>query len=583
MNLAFTPQKGSAGLLFADRLPSTHSVTGPQALNGALLPSDHADFLLLAANDLRQFIGQVPGSGPIRGVWVYNDTVYAFRDTTDGTAGAMWRATTAGWAQFAFGTEIQFTAGTGLISPGDTIGNAASPTATATVVAVLLRTGAFSGTAVGTLVIAPTGGTFAAGPIFKGATQVATAATGATAITRRPGGRGEFFNYNFTGSTYATKMYGADGVNLAFEFDGTNYIPIRTGMVADTPRHVIAHKGYLFLSFLAGLQYSSISNPYSWTVALGAGEISTSKPITGFLPQGGNAAGSSLAIFTDERTFILYGTSSADFRMVSSIFDVGYLPYTLQQVSNNAYGMTSRGIQALITTLDYGDFDYASVSHMIQPLITRKRGLECASTALRNKNQYRVFFSDGTAVTVGLTGDKQSGILPLNYNRPVLCIISAPLSNGTEVTFFGSDDGYIYQDNIGTSQDGAAIEAWARLPFNNLKSPRIRKRYRRAIFEVVTEGYSSVNISYDLGYANPAVAQAAPQADRALAGGGGFWDQFTWDRFNWDTQYVANPVLSIDGTEKNLGLLFYSNRAQDQAHTLQGVTLIYTPRLLERS
>ena len=558
------------------------TTAGAMAQNGATTASAHADYLLLAANDQRQFIQVVPGSGPIRGVWVYNDVLYAFRDNAAGTAGAMYKATTAGWVQIVFNSEVQFTAATAQINVGDTITGGTSG-ATGVVIAALLRTGTWTVSGVGSLVIGSTTGTFTSGEAIKVATvSRATTSAVSAAITRLPGGRGEFFNYNFTGSTNTTKMYGADGVNIAFEFDGTTYIPIRTGMVTDAPSHVIAHKGYLFLSFLASVQYSALGNPYAWTTVLGSGEIDCSRNISGFLPQGGNANGSSLAIFTAERTFVLYGTSNADFKLVSSIFDIGYIPFTLQQVSNNAYGMTARGIQALITTLNYGDFDYASVSHMIQPLITKKRGLELASTALRNKNQYRVYFTDGTAITVGLTGDKVSGMMVLNYSRPVRCICTATLSTYQEVTYFGSDDGYVYQDSVGTSQDGAAIEAWCRLPFNNDKSPRVRKRFRRAVFEVAVDGYSQVNISYDLGYGNPNVQPSAPTTDQVLSGGGGYWEQFTWDQFNWDAAIVSTPTLSIDGTEKNIGLLFYTNRAQDQSHTLQGVTLVSTQRILER-
>lgn len=559
------------------------ATTGVILQNGALIPSDHADYALLAANDQRAFIFVVPGSGPIRGVWVFNDVVYAFRDNAGGTAGQMWKATTGGWVQVAFGTEIQFTNAVGQINVGDTVTGGTSG-ATAIVLATLLRTGTWTASGVGTLIISPIGGTLVTGEPIKVATVTkATSSTGSTAITRAPGGRMEFFNYNFTGSTNTTKMYGADGINTAFEFDGTTYIPIRTGMASDKPSHIMAHKGSLFLSFLASVQYSALGNPYAWTVVLGAGEIDCSSSVTGFLPQAGNGSGSSLAIFTAERTFILYGSSSADYNLVSSIFDMGYIAFTAQQVSNDAYGMTSRGIQALLTTLNYGDFDYSSISHMIQPLITKKRGLESASTTIRTKNQYRVFFTDGSALVVGLTGDKVSGILPLNYARPVRCVCSTTLTTGTEVCYFGSDDGYVYRDSVGTSQDGTPIEAWVRLPFNNDKSPRVKKRFRRAITEVVAEGYAQVNVSYDFGYGNPDVQPSAPAADTVLVGAGGYWDQFVWEQFTWDSPFVANISTSLDGCETNISMLYYSNRAQDSAHTISGTTLISTPRRLSRA
>lgn len=550
--------------------------------DGAPLPSDHADYKLLAANDLRNDIATIPGSGPIRGVAVYNDVVYAFRDNVGGTAGNMYKATTGGWVQVAFKTKLPFTNAVGQVNVGDTITGATSG-ATATVVGALLRTGTWTASGVGILVISSVTGTFASGEAIQvGGVTKATSSAASSAITRAPGGHVESVNYNFTGSTANTKLYGADGVNPAFEFDGTNYFPIATGMAVDTPQHVYCHRGYLVLSFLGSVQLSALGNPYAWTVVLGASEISTGDPVTGFLSQSGTSAGASLAIFTAGKTFILYGTGTNNFQLVASNFDLGYLPYTCQQVSNDAYGMTARGIQALITTLNYGDFDYASISHMVQPLILKKRGMECASTTLREKNQYRIYYTDGTALAVGLTGDKVSGICPLNYGKPVRCIVTATLSTGQEVTYFGSDDGYVYQDNTGTSFDGNPLEAWARLPFNNDRSPLVRKCFRRAVLEVVAEGYAQVNASYDLGYGNPQVQPSAPQADQVLSGAGGYWDQFTWDQFVWDAQVIANPVLSLDGTEKNISLLFYSNRAQDAAHTISGITLITSQRALQR-
>jgi len=118
----------------------------------------------------------------------------------------------------------------------------------------------------------------------------------------------------------------------------------------------------------------------------------------------------------------------------------------------------------------------AALYFLIQPYIDTRAGMATCSTTLRTTNQYRLYFNDNTALVVGFTGEKISGILPLNYGIPVRCICSTPLSTGTEVTYFGSDDGYVYQDSIGTSFDGDAIEAWIRPVFNNLGSPRVRKQ-----------------------------------------------------------------------------------------------------------
>ena len=557
------------------------TTTSSTIQNGASSPSDHADFALLAANDLRADILAVPGSGKIRGVFVYNDVVYAFRNNAGGTAGDLYKSSSSGWVKVNFGTEIQFVSGTAAINIGDTITGATSA-ATATVIKVLIRTGSWGSSAAGTLIIGSVAGTFQNGEGLKvGGASKATSSSLATAITRNPGGRVEAILANFSGSTNDQKVYGADGVNYAFEFDGTNYIPIRTGMATDTPLHIAFFKSSLWLSFRGSLQFSAVTNPYAWTAILGAGEFSTGEQITGLLVYGGTQYGASMTVFTLSQTHTIYGNSSADFKLVPSIFEMGYADYTMQLVSNNTFGLTARGIQSLITTLTYGDFDYSSVSHKVQPYIAARRGMQTASVSNKTRDQYRVFFNDGTALVVGLTGDKTNGLMPLNYGRVVQCICTATLTTGLEVTYFGSDDGYVYKDYTGTSFDGGSIESWIRPSFNHIRSPMLRKRFRRAIFEVKPEGYSSVTVGYDLAYAtNDIMAPVQTTSNQIF--GGGFWDQFYWESFTWDTPLVNSINLSLDGTEKNISFLFYSNRAQDKSHTVQGVTLLYTPRRLDR-
>jgi len=558
------------------------TATSAANLSGATTTSADADYALLAANDRRNDIQAVPGSGAIRGVWIYNDVVYAFRDNAGGSAGDIYKHTSSGWSKITLGREIQFITGSAQISVGNTVTGATSG-ASAVAVAVLLRAGTWGGTGVGTIVFATVTGAFTSGENLQvGGLTKAVSSSVDTAITRAPGGRLEFVNANFTGSTATKKMYGADGVNKAFEFDGTTYVPIRTGMTTDTPLHIVEHRNYLFLTFNGSLQFSGVGDPYSWTAVLGAGEIATGEVITGLMPQGGDTTNSSLAVFTQGKTYILYGSSSSDFKLVHSTYDLGFSAYTVQPVGNNTFGLTSRGVQSLITTLTYGNFEYASITHLIQPLLTAKRGLEVSSNTLQTKGQYRLFFTDGTGIVIGLTGGQINGVMPINYGISVRCIVTDNLSTGEEVTYFGSDNGYVYKDNTGTSFDGSVVEAWIRPAFNNLQSPRLRKRYRRAIFEIKPEGYCSVNVAYDLGYGNPAVSASGTIPATTLSGTGGYWDSFYWESFVWDTQIFADPSISINGTEKNISFFFYSSRAQDKPHTVQGLTLLYSPRRIER-
>jgi len=557
--------------------------TTASALQGAASRELDAEYLYLAAEDLRQDILAVPGSGQVRGVFRYKGIVYAMRDNLGVTAGDMWKSTAAGWVQVPFGTEIQFTGAVGQIFDGDTITGLTSG-ATATVTRAMLRTGTWTVAGVGTLILSSVVGVFQNGEALRvgGVTKV-TSSSLATAIARLPGGRVEAKLANFTGSASTKRIYGADGVNFGFEFDGTNYIPIRTGMAVDTPLHVAEHKYHLFFSFQASLQNSSPAAPYAWTAVTGAAEFATGDNITGILTQGGNSDTSSLAVFTQGRTYMLYGTSIANFKLISTVDDIGCYDYMAQPIGNDQLSLNNRGIQRLQTTLNYGNFLYASVSQKIQPLITASRGKQTESVSLRTRNQYRNYFSDGSVIVVGLTGDKISALMPLDYGLAVRCMWTEDdETEQDEQTFFGSDDGFVYQDNVGTSFDGADIPAWIRLSFNFQKNPRMRKQYRAAVVDLVSEGFSKIRVNYDLGYGTPEVAQGTGVIEQQLLAAGGYWDQFIWDEFTWDAQAVNNPRIAIDGIEKNISIVFFSERHQDDPHTLQGSNMLFTPTRLER-
>ena len=171
--------------------------------------------------------------------------------------------------------------------------------------------------------------------------------------------------------------------------------------------------------------------------------------------------------------------------------------------------------------------------------------------------------------------------MPLLYPNPVTCYWVDETDGGDEVCYFGSTNGFVYQDNIGTSFDGDDIEAWIRLPFNHLGSPRYRKRFRRMILDMTVQAYSSLQIGYELGCGtntvNPGVTQTA-----TTYGGGGYWDSFTWDSFTWDAQPINQPSLDLTGTEKNLSVLAYSKSSVYSQVSIQAITFNYSVRRLER-
>ena len=553
--------------------------TGAQVVDGAATAALHATYRNLAADVYRALIAAVPGSGSILGVWVYDDVVYAFRNNAGATAVDMYKSTASGWSQVALGRELSFTSGgTYVVAEGDTITGATSA-ATAVVTRVVLTSGSWAaGTAAGKFIFASDTGTFQAENLNVGANlNVATIAGDSSAITFAvPTGRFEFVNANFAGGVTTQRMYGCDGKNRGFEFDGTVFVPIDTGMTTDRPEHVAAHKNHLFFSFIGSVQHSSPGNPYVWSAVVGASEIALGDRITGFILQPGGATEAALAIVTRNEISVLYGTSTSDWELIPFKQQAGGYAHTLQRLGPTIM-FDDRGLTTLQSSQNYGNFADATISKLVQSWLREKRTLTTASCIVRDKNQYRLFFSDGSALYVTFDNGKVVGMLPQMLVDEVRCIASAELNDGSEAIYYGSDDGFVYQMEKGTSFDGDAIEAYLYLAYNHSGSPRQQKQYRRAMLEVFGEGYATIAFSYELGYSTTNIDQPGTQTV-AMSLSPAYWDAAVWDSFVFDGISLLPNEVDLAGTAENISIVIRSSSDEHVPTRISGLTLQYTPR-----
>lgn len=547
---------------------------------------DDAVSLNAAADIYRADITTVNGARAIRGVNVYKGVVYAFVDNAGATACEMFKSTSSGWAAVALGRELSFTSGgTYVPAEGNTITGEISG-ATAVLTRIALESGTYAGgDAAGKYIFASQTGTFQAETVKVGATlNIANIAGNASAITLVKSGRYEFVNYNFTGSTDTLRMYGCDGVNRAFEFDGTVFVPIKTGMTTDTPLHIAAHKKMLFLSFRGSSQNSGIGTPYKWTAVSGAAEIAIGDTITGYLVQ----AGDTLAIFARNSSYQLLGSSTADFVLKPLSPDSGAIAYSLQNLENKAYGLDDKGIVESMRTQSYGNFDSGTVSQNVQALIAAIRSKVVASSVYYTRNQYRIYANDGTGIIMTTNGNKVVGIMAFDYNSGrttslvnVTCVVSGEDSTGKDVIFFGADNGFVYQADKGSSFDGEAIQRYLRMPFNNLKLPRHFKEYTRAELEMTCIGYSAIRFQPEFSYSDNNI-QGHLTVEETAQGTGGYWDAAIWEQFFYDAELVNSPEFLITGSGTNLALIFYSSNDLDLGHILQGMLINYIIRTISR-
>lgn len=506
-NFEVSPGGGYARIAGFDRYdgrPEPHKATGTAGTTAA----EFAAAKLAAALVRRNAIQAVPGSGPVRGVVEFAGTVYAFRDSADGTSCRMYRASPAGWQ--------------------------------------LVNTPAL-----------------------------------------QPGGQYRFSIWNFGGATGLRRLYGCDGKNKAFEFDGTTMTPIATGMAQDAPCHVVAHKNHLFLSFGSSLQHSAIANPLSWDPVLGAAEIAMGDDITNLMVAPGGASNAALMVTTKESVKVLYGNSAADWNLVTLSNETGAYAGSLVAVGS-AFALSRRGVAGIAPDNTFANFNVTTLSQRIPKYIERFAPALRGTTVSYSRNQFVFHFGSGMALAATIGGQGLLGFMPLNFGRAFTAFWSASKEDGEDLILAGGEDGFVYRLNVGTNFDGHAIPARLWLAYAHFKAPRSRKRFRKAVLELTAEGYGTFASSALYDFANPAVQPFTSYTPEEVSGfdEGGIslspsyqlWDATTWDQFFFDGRPVAPVEVKMEGSGETVSLMFASNSALCERFALHGVILHYDVR-----
>ena len=579
---------------------------------------------LAAEDEYRQDITEVPGSGPVRGVWQRLADVYAIRDNVGATAGIIHRATTAGWVTtgITLADYIRFDTGVaaGLtVVEGDTLTGASSG-ATATIHRIVLNggSGAWDGSGEGHFILTNVvGGPFTTGELLEspGATTIATANGGSTTFSFPAGGVYRFLNHNFFGGASTYRAYGCNGVGAAFEIDENRVVspilmptnPInadtnQTGISpTNTPFLIEEHRGHLFLAFEGGsMQHSVTGEPLNFSGFLGAGEFGMGDELTAM----NSIVGNVLVVSSTRETRGLFGTSVSDWELRVIAEQSGSLLFASQKI-DTVYSLDDLGITSVARSDQFGDFVSATVSQQVQPIVIAQRPRLNDSTIVRESNQFRLYFSDNSCVVMFVPAGSQTanrGVKStiqesqfgfLSYAIPVNLIYNTDDETGKERTYFATDDltyqGYVFEDQIGKNFDGGVITSYVRTAFNQVGTPSYRKKFRRADLEINAPQQLDLRVQSDLTYSAAESSSSLDTLDNVtnipaidIVGGGGFWDIDNWDEFLWDAQSVSTARAELRGTGENISFLIFNQTAKTDPFVLQGITLHYDLRRLQR-
>jgi hypothetical protein len=310
-------------------------------------------------------------------------------------------------------------------------------------------------------------------------------------------------------------------------------------------------------------------------VSLGAAEIGIGDDVTGFLEE----IGDTLFIFGRQTTHYIAGDVT-NYALKTYNEEVGAMEGSVQRIGQGIY-MDDRGLATLATTQKHGNYSYNSVSALIQPLIKQLKLRVTTSITITDDNLYRIFFNDGRFLSVGFQDKKITGFMACEYAHVVRCAFSGEDATGEQLTVFGSDDGFVYRAERGTSFDGEEIETFLRPVYFFSRSPSRRKRYRRAQFDVGVAGPLTLDIAVDYSFGD-SDDPTEPVRTVQLGGGGGFWGQAIWGQFKWGAGSAPEAITKLEGAGINIGFLIASRSKTSPPHSLEGVALHHSKRRINR-
>ena len=308
-----------------------------------------------------------------------------------------------------------------------------------------------------------------------------TTFTGKSATARTNQGQIQFAMFEAATQDYGTVVI-ADGVNQpwTFRMEGAGNLNTRTFFTSQITvtgsegvRYITSHDHHLIAAGVSDNEnviYYSAINDFSTFSGTGAGAITISDRIVGI-----KGFREDLFIFCQNSIHKLINiNNSSTIAVVPVAENVGCLSgYSIQEIGGDLVFLAPDGLRTIAGTSRIGDVELGTVSKAIQPIITELsenvNEFIINSVVLRDKSQYRLFYSDtdltnvsqrGIIGTLRPNGFEWSEILGIE----VTAINSGFDNNGIEKFYHGDTDGYVYVHDSGNDFDGSTVDARYQTP-----------------------------------------------------------------------------------------------------------------------
>ena len=419
-----------------------------------------------------------------------------------------------------------------------------------------------------------------------------TAFTGRSTLTRT--GQGKISFSLFEGATFD---YGlliiCDGANKPYFFrmEGTGAnINTRTffsGEITVTgtkfATHSEIHDKHLIVAGvednLSTVFYSTLLDPTTFN-GTGSGSITLSDQIVGI-----KSFRNELFIFCRNSIFKLQDINGTAV-VVPVAKNIGCLSgYSIQEIGGDLIFLAPDGLRTVAGTARIGDVELGTVSKAIQPILTQLAEnidkFVISSAVLREKSQYRLFYTDLTVVNSqqkGIIGTLRPNGFEWSEIRGIeVTSIGAGFNeNGVEEYYHGDTDGFVLVHDSGNDFNGSNILARYSTPDYDYGDLGTLKTLHYVRVSVAAEGIvtPALQIKYDFN------SQDIPQPTGDFSFGTVNPPAIFGDAVFNTTVFggTAAPMIRIpvqgSGTSNNFTVVTEDNKAP---YTINGLYIDFIP------
>jgi hypothetical protein len=386
----------------------------------------------------------------------------------------------------------------------------------------------------------------------------------------------------------------ADGANKLYSFrmEGTGALTTRTFFATEITvtgtkhvKYITVHDHHLIAAGvednLSTVFYSVYNDPDNFTGS-GAGSVTISDQIEGI-----KGFREDLIVFAENSIHKLVNINdSSNIRIDPITENVGCLSgYSIQEIGGDLIFLAPDGLRTVAGTARIGDVELGTVSKEIQPLVTDLtesiNSYIISSIVLREKSQYRLFYTDTTIQNSsqrGIIGTLRPNGFQWSETRgiEVTEIGSGFDQNGVEQYYHGDTDGYVHVHDSGNDFDGSTVLARYATPDYDYGDLGTLKTLHYLKVSASAEGVVEPNVQVRFDYGSTDIPQPPELFDLGIIDPPSLFGEaiFNTNVFGGAESPLVRVALQGSGHSNNFTIISEDTKAP---YTINGLYINFVP------